>query len=342
MLIHKPIIEDSSQIKNNLFSKKFIATVVARQALFIYLKNLDIQNFLVPRFLPEGVYAPLKLANKTIHYYDYSRNFEINFDNFDFNKKNFAIHYIHPFGLYIKKNVDLLRKLKANGSTVIDDRALTLPIKNYVEFANATLYSLYKSAGIPYGGILFTDNNFIDLNSTDNFELKNKMKQNLNFYGNPNLKNTSSFKFRILNKIYGNSLDYSGLVSDLDLNKPEILDLDYINKLNYVDFDAISKKRIEIAMQYFEKLPKNLLWIKDIDACNTQSLIGFPIICNNPFDLYKKLMKKNIHSFILNKGWWFDNEPTNHLYKNHLLLPINYHFSEKDIDYIVYAVKKML
>lgn len=335
MFIHKPIIENHFTKHNNIFPKNTISTVLARQALFIYYNNIDVQNILVPRFLPEGVYAPLKQTNKTIHYYDYSQNFVINFDKVDLKGNNFAIHYIHPFGLYIKKNIDLLRHLKNSGIIIIDDRALTLPTSAYNEFANATLYSLYKSVGIPYGGIIKTEKEIFNTPTIENIDLKNKMLQNLNFYGHPNIKNYSSLKFRILNKIYGNSFDYSGIVTDMDLNNCDKLDENYIKKISQIDFDEISKKRIDIAIQYYDSLPNNFLWTNELKAFNTQSLIGFPIICKNPYYLYKKLLKKNIHSFILNKGWWFDKSPTNHLYNNHLLLPINYNFSMTDIKYIV-------
>jgi len=345
MILHK------SPIENDKFILKYAPIgsrnyfVLARQALYTYLMQCNEEIVLAPRYLAGGVYLPLIKSNKKIIYYDLKDNFEIDPNSYNLNhypKDNVIFYYIHHFGLFIKPNIEYLIKLKNEGYHIIDDRALTLPSNNYKEFADATIYSLYKLLGVPYGAFI-NSNKMIelkDLPRNDNFQIEKIMQKNLDFYGASYIQYLPSLIFRVINKIYGNSVNFNPIVeSNWDKNN-------FITKSNIldkIDFDKINEIRIELAKQYLDNLNPNCLISYNSINYLHQSMIGFPIFTNNPESTHRILISKGIHSFILKRGWWFDSpEKQWKIVNNHLLLPLHHHLGKSEVMKVSRIVNKIL
>lgn len=334
MILNKPykeryeyLVKESSNIK--------YAFTLARQALYHYLLNCSEQHVLMSRFSPLGAFIPIIQANKKIIFYDVGEEFQILTDGIpidSFDKNNTIFYYIHPFGMYISQDIHFIKDLKLNSFHVIDDRSLSLPISNYNEFADATLYSLYKSCGVPYGAYISTDKEFQVNRNCDEPSMKllhEIMNCNQAFFGSKLQKHTPLPLFLLLNKILHNKIDFNRQVEKSWNRTDCILEENIIHHLN---FEMISKRRIENASIYLENINSEYLFQLNNLSYINQSIIGFPIKTDEPERLYKYLKKHSIIPFSLRNGWWMDNNcmPTQYYYK-HLLLPIHHYLSECDV-----------
>lgn len=332
MILHKPKKEFiyNQNLNNNFDAVNYLA----RQSLYIYLINKPHSTILLPRYIPQGVYDPVIKSNKKIIYYDINEQMLIDFGNLEIDNKDTIIYYIHHFGLYIDQNIEFLNKLSKENYCIVDDRALTLPSYNYSEFADATLYSLYKLIGVSYGGVLNTKAK-IDLNYNKNFDtysvsiLEKKMNKHFNFYSSAIVNYISEIPFKILIKLFNKQLDYSPFVNQKWDKTIYQLPQDLFSK---IDFNTINQKRIELAKIYLKLLPEEYLFDIDQISYLQQSMIGFVIQLDNPHQLYNYLMKNKVHSFSLRNGWILENTQKDwNIYNKHLILPLHHGIDKKEI-----------
>ena len=346
MILHKAPKEQKSFLTDKPTLANTLFFVLARQAIYNYLLKCKEEFVLVPRYLAGGVCFPIIKSGKKRIYYDLNDKLEIESSSLQLNqysKENLIIYYIHHYGLFIKSNIDYLQKLSKQGYHIIDDRSLSLPSKNYVEFADATVYSLYKLTGVPYGAFINSrDNLYIDdsINKNCIYDIEMIMERNLKFYGAFFIKYLSGFWFRLINKLYGNSVNFNPIVENSWHANNFIAKLQV---LKYLDFEKINSKRIKLAQIYLENLTKDCIFAFDTLSYLNQSLIGFPIFTNTPELLHKHLIKNGVHTFILKRSWWFDTEEKQwEIVNNHILLPIHHYLEEKDILKVCEIINKRI
>ncbi len=347
MIHHKPQVEKWKYINTRATSRRSEAFVspMTRQALFRLLSGLKQKYVFAPRFIPAGAYHPIVLAGKEIVYYDVPSDLRIDWSSVRTtcpDPANTIVYYIHHFGLHIESNIVPLRQLQHEGYFVIDDRSLTLPTSHYSEFADATPYSFYKLVGTACGAeVRLKQRPEYDSapEAEVHDELLSLMARTLYFYGNPAVKLMPTLPFRVLNRLIARYVGFNHVIGDTKYYSAQGLPLKMQKRLSQVDYDLVTKRRIEVARRYLNRIESKFLLPLAPEAYSVQSCMGFPILVDNPGPLVKYLIRRGIYSFRFTDIWWWDknNEP-NELYNRNVLLPAHHHLRDKDVDYIIDCV----
>lgn len=347
MLSYKPPKESRKKNLSPLPNPKIFngyQSLMTRQSLFVLLSNLPQKTVILPRFVPAGVYHPLCQTGKSIIYYDVPNDLIIDtstISNLHLDPADTIFYYIHQFGVHVKANIELMNIMQSKGYFVIDDRSLTLPVQNYIESADATAYSFYKLIGLPFGGQVRTkacqSPEYIPIKG-QNAALMGKMRSSFNFFSNPVVRKMPSLPFRVYNRLLSKYVDYNHLCNGWSLQLP-MLPNKIEDKLLGIDFNRVTNQRIAIARMYYRGLDPKLLLPIPIEAVSKQSMMGFPILVNNPLQCRKQLIRKGILAFQFTKIWWWDkSHDFSDLYKRNILLPSHQYLTHKQVQYIIDCV----
>lgn len=348
MILYRPRKEpESSFCEHSGPTKGGVAfqSVMTRHSLQALYQDLPQRHVIAPRFLPVGVYRPLVNAGKVVHFYDVPNDLEVpenDILNLGLDPSDTVIHYIHQFGLFVARNIDRMKQLQKLGYYILDDRSLSLPTSAYEHFGNATAYSYYKLVGIPYGGRVLANTAELHVpdQPTDQDEaLIAGMTRQFNFYTNPAVARVPTNVFRGYNKVFSRFVEYGHLVAaTMGTRRPHIHDR-VTSMLDSIDFDAVSKRRAEIAARLYNEIhPRYMLPLSS--ACYTsQSFMAFPLLVNNAQGMLKHLVRKGITTTrFINIWWWDPTRPPNDLYNRNIVIPAHHGLSESNIDHIIAAV----
>lgn len=350
MLLYKPKIERSEYRLRSVPSRsvyKGYRSVMTRQSLRQLYHGLLQTDVILPRFVPIGVYKPIVDSGKTIHWYDVPNDLQIDQEHIRSMKLNPAttiFHYVHQFGIHVPDNVEFIRSLQREGYFIVDDRSLTLPVDKYEEFGDATAYSFYKLIGIPCGGEVRTKEvrtSVINLQDEANRRLIRKMKQNFIFYANPVNALVPSAVFRVFNRAFSRYVEYGHLVDKAFADSLPQLPEPLVQHIDNADFNAVSRRRAEIARMFYNGLSPALLLPLPLESFTRQSMMGFPILSEDPVALLKMLVRRGITTFRFTKIWWWDtSRPFCDLYVRNLLLPAHQGLSDANVRTIIRHVNE--
>jgi dTDP-4-amino-4,6-dideoxygalactose transaminase len=348
MLSYRPPLESRKNFLASPGAQSFgFQSLMTRQSLYALLHALPQRNIILPRFVPGGVYRGVQESNKRIFYYDVPTSLHIDknaIENFGLVPEETIFYYIHQFGLYVQESIDLMETMQGKGYFVVDDRSLSLPVSTYAEFADATAYSFYKLVGIPFGGQVRTKTDLsVMYKEPDDYHatLRKKMTANFRFYANPILSAVPAFPYRAYNKLFSKYVSYNCKLDSCLSESPTQLPSNIQRKLERVDFDRITDRRIEIASMLFSGLKPDVLLPLPFEAFTRQSMMGFPILVDDPVWLHKHLVRQGIFTTLFTKIWWWD--PTrdyNDLYKRNIILPAHQRLSDRQVEYIIACVNK--
>jgi len=350
MLSYRPPLESRKNFLSSPYRPSAgVQSLMTRQSLFALFHALPQRNIILPRFVPGGVYHPVQESGKRIFYYDVPTSLIINnnvIENFSLDPAETIFYYIHQFGLYIQPNIDLMEAMQRKGFFVVDDRSLSLPVKTYQEFGDATAYSFYKLVGIPFGGQVRTKTNMsVTYREPDEYNstLKRKMTANFRFYANPLLSTVPAFPYRAYNKLFSKYVSYNCILDSCLSEHPTQLPSALQRKLERVDFDRITDRRIEIAAMFFSGLDPRVLLPLPFEAFTKQSMIGFPILVDDPVWLHKRLVRQGIFTTLFTKIWWWDTtHEHSDLYKKNIVLPAHQRLTNKQVEYIIECVNSSI
>lgn len=331
------------------FSVQGYRSVMTRQSIHALLRNLPQKNAILPRFVPAGVYHPVIETKKRIFYYDVPTDLSIDEQfalSLGLDPSDTIFYYIHQFGLHLPRNIQFMRTMQHRGYYVIDDRSLSLPALLYEEFADATAYSFYKLVGLPYGGEVrtkVTPHVSYGASSEHNLALMRKMKHNYLFYSNHVLPYIPAFPYRAFNHVFSKYVKFCSL-SKAPWSDPLPLLPDALSqRLLTMDFEAVTKRRTEIAGRYYDTLDHRVLFPLPREAFIRQSAVGFPILVNDPLKLLKYLVRKGVVTTRFIDIWWWDRtQEENELYRRNILLPAHHGLSDTNVNYIVRTVNEGL
>lgn len=351
MLMYKPPIEARQNIlpsSNGYETLQGYHSIMTRQSLRALYLSLPQKNVILPRFVPVGVFKPITDAGKVIHYYDVPNDLSVDQDailKMNLDPHDTVFHYVHQFGLHIPANIEFLRVMQSRGHFIVDDRSLTLPVRDYEEFGDATAYSFYKLVGVPYGGQVRMKASararYADLDKPNRL-LMNKMSQNFYFYSNAANKAIPSLMFRMYNRLFSRYVEYGHLVNQTLQDSLPAIPKSMLDKLHRVDFDKITKRRAEIAKQYYNGINPSLLLPLPLSSFQQQSLMGFPILVDDPVTVLKGLVRKGITTFRFTKIWWWDKTRTYcDLYNRNLLLPAHQGLTDANVRTIIARVNEV-
>jgi hypothetical protein len=353
MLTYRPPIEPAKNLLSDAAAVDGAfryRSIMTRQALCALLRQLSQKNVILPRFVPAGVYHPVIETKKNIIYYDVPHHITVDRDQvlaLDLDPADTIFYYIHQFGLFIEQNIELMKQMKTRGYYVIDDRSLSLPVSHYAEFANATAYSFYKLIGLPFGGEVRVKREMVIRDADSAYEhndaLMKRMRKNFLFYSNQALTFVPSFPYRAVNRLFSRRVKFCTL-SKAPWSEPlPELPLAVTDKLDRVNFDAVTERRTEIAARYYDGLDPRVRLPLPRECFTSQSAVGFLILVSDTLRMLKYLVRRGIvTSRFVDIWWWDQNEQESDLYKRNLLLPAHQGLSDANVDYIIRTVNKGL
>lgn len=324
-------------------------SIMTRQSLRALYCSLSQKHVILPRFVPVGVYKPVTDAGKVVHFYDVPNDLNIDQEAvmaMNLDPTDTVFHYVHQFGLLVPANIDFLRAMQQKGFYVVDDRSLTLPVDDYEEFGDATAYSFYKLVGVPYGGQVRTkclsSAQYADLDRSNRL-LINKMSQSFYFYANAANTAIPALMFRVHNRIFSRYVEYGHLVGNTLQGPLPTMPVRMFDRLHRVDFNKVTKRRAEIAKQYTEGINPALQLPVPAASFERQSLMGFPILVDDPVTVLKALVRKGVTTFRFTKIWWWDKSRAYcDLYNRNLLLPAHHGLKNADVEKIIRSVNEVV
>lgn len=344
MILHKPKnIFDNEQQSNA--SKDCSIYLLARQALYFYLKENNITKAYLPEYCAYGAYTAYLALNIEIKFYKIDKY--LNIVNQDFKiEDNTIFHYIHHFGLFSQNNIDILTDLKLKGMRIIDDRALTLTEKPYKERFDSELYSLYKLCAVPAGGFLLDNGKNKKLiqqtaDSRQQTELESKMTKHFEMYSSNLMSYFNSFSMKIFGKIAASKYDYASEAENYWLDQTEPSNK-LVQLINNCDFEKTNRIAVNNAEFIFDNIDKSKLIVNSKQTYCSQALIGFPVLTDNPKALQNEMMKNGVLGFSLANGW---NPASldlgNHIIHKHYCLSCTAGLSQKELEIIVKTINKL-
>ena len=340
------MIINKSSYENCFLDKPFekeniVLYPLARQALYRFLESQSIREVYLPKHCAMGVYLPYEAAGFKINTYAYDEDFNIEVGEL---KPNTIFHYIHPMGLFIKKNILRLKDFQSNDILVIDDRALTLPVKPYSEEFSAEVYCMYKCVHVGFGGYVKSN---IEVKHETTNALDSEFLHLLNRY----FKISSSSIIKYCNTFFL-KVFYKLLLSDnkrdIEVNENwrehiSVLNSNEFEYLKQIDVKKINDIRMKHAENIFENIDERFLLTKDKSAYCSQCLIGFPVFVEDPMLFKSHLMKKGVLGFTFTREWdpmgiskqqWY--------FDKHFILPLNHNLSSKEIEKVIDATNSFL
>lgn len=322
-----------------------------RQGLYQYFQDSHFDSILLPCYIPEGIYSPFEKLGYKIYYYDIDINGEINEQNLNeyFMKYSPDIFiYIHYFGIYNIKNINLINKVKLKSTIFIEDFAHTLPHSNIVMTGDICVFSFPKMIGVTEGGLLWFNNKKLfkkckySLDDKNNKLLRRKMHFQL-IKNNIILKINNYLWEKIISMLFINIRNYYYILMNTYTGNISKISFESMNILNRADFDKIFLRRKYIASIYYNNLDKNIKINLPREYFLKQALFGFPILVKNrkAFSLF--LRKNGIKGLILNERWWFRKEGGNKdLFNYHYILPMNHYISINKIYFIINKINQFV
>lgn len=312
---------------------------LAREALFVWLKDRPERKVYLPTFCPEGVFMPYKAAGYETATYEYDPDFRIRPIEPD---RNSIFHYIHPFGLYISENIDYLEKVTKQGILSVDDRALTLFDKPYRTDFSAELYSVRKFADIPFGGLLKSS---LSVENPDpkkpNRGLIREMRRVNARSGGNIARKAGSFGYKAYYKFFVREKSLAGRISSVNYENSAPVTEKYTEKAARPDYKKIAELRRNNTELILNELHPDSILPCGKQAYTAQSILGVPLKVSEPDDFRRFLMKNGFLGFTLQNGWNPFRLDNPHPYANrHYCLPNHHRHRKEDMERLIETVNK--
>lgn len=364
MIISNKIIEKSpfkEAKRNQDFSKLKYMYPTVRQGLYQYFKFFKNLSVLLPDYVPEGVYDPFRALGFNIHFYHIYQDFTINKEEIvsliTLNKIDVFV-YIHYFGLYHKKNMEIIKKIINPNILFIEDFAHTVYSKEVPIIGDIALYSYTKMFGVYEGSLLWfrNKNYFINNNYEHITHCAKKLSRRLKisfyleyFLGNisftPQVDKIVCYLSRKVNKVMGkreDNLYYNFLMDNYTKIACRISDTT-IQLLNRVNFNGVIGKRKSNAEIYLAYLDKRFLFPIPRSYYILQALYAFPIYVESVQKFNSYLSENGIRSLNHTALWWFTSDSKKEpFFDHHSLLPTNHYLSPEKIKKIISVVNNFL
>ena len=319
-----------------------------RQGLFAYFSGKGYKRILMPDFVPEGIYDPFLRLGYEIRFYHVSMDLGIDKNELFSIGEAFSPDIfvsIHYFGVYRPGILAAAREAMPRQVIFIEDFGHTLPTASVPLTGDICCYSFTKTLGVAEGScVWFNARNYLEEcryepDNGKSRELKKRMAAKLTAETICGRFCCNRYAASAIRMLFGNRAAYypylmSHYTSSLARVSPR-----WRSILDRVDFEAVTRRRRDIARLYCEKIDPDLLLHIPKEDMTRQALFGFPLRVKerNAFDEY--LASHDIQGLILNDRWWFwrDTEPSE-LFYHHYLLPMNHYFSDKKIERVIRIV----
>ena len=289
----------------------------ARAAFLALLRTGCPHRVWMPRFICDVMLAPLKIANVECKFYDLTDSLDVA-DDVELSNGDWLL-YVNYFGLCSINVSKLLKRFSVNQIVLDFSQAFFEPPPNVL----ATIYSPRKFFGLPDGGLLVS-----------NFCIRSSEIKDVD-----SLTRASHLLRRLAEEPENGYEDYQLAEKSLADCIPKQMSKLTERILSSIDFDSVSKKRLDNFMYLHERLGVNNLM--NIDLKN----IAFAPLCY-PFRTHDVLLKKRlIDNRIFIPTYWTDavsrlsDEWSWLMIWNCLPIPIDQRYGLKEMERIVSIIQ---
>lgn len=307
---------------------------------------------LLPDYVPEGIYAPLRDAGLAIAFYPVGPDLSVDAAALKAAREaqgSDVLVYIHHFGLYREDNLRAVRAALVPGVLLIEDFALTLPNAGMDLAGDLALFSFTKMLGVAEGGLVwFRDRDLMEPPAPAAHAtaaagaaaiLAARMGANLAFEDwiqrwrpSPGIQ---ALARRALGKRIGYyphlTRHYREIDAPVSATSRRILES--------LDFEAVLIRRREIARLYLAGLQPRFHLGAPEEAYLRQALVAFPIKVDDQDLFHAYLARHGVLGFRLTDRWWFrEDAGPGELYHRHYLLPANHYLTDREIQAVIACV----
>jgi dTDP-4-amino-4,6-dideoxygalactose transaminase len=321
-----------------------------RQGLYAYFKDRGKKRVLLPEFVPEGIYDPFLRLGFDIRFYGVTKDLEI--DNKEISAAVAAFSpdvfvYIHFFGVYRQGVLDAVKRAVGGDAIFVEDFGHTLPAEGDALTGDLCCYSFTKTLGVAEGSLVWFNNK--TLLTPCVYEPENRTSRTLSkrLAASLALENyhsrwaVSGGLWSFVRLLRGKKAAYYPYLMEHYAGCRARVSGRSLSIIDRVDFEAVTRRRRDIAALYCEKLDPGVLMNIPKQEMTRQSLFGFPVRVKERQHLDVFLASRNIQGLILNDRWWFrkDKEPGD-LFNQHYLLPMNHYLPDRKIEQVIDAVNE--
>lgn len=307
----------AEQYFSDEYHKESIALNTARNCLRYLIKNNNIKRLLMPKYLCSCLTDVCKQENVEISFYNITKKLEPQIEDYNQNSYVYIINY---FGQLYD---EYLQNLKYRFTNLIVDN-----VQSFFQRPIAgidTIYTCRKYFGVSDGAYLYTNSKPIIGGILKDYSydrlrfLAGRFEKSGNkffdeFHKNENILETENIKF----------------MSDMTHNI-----------LRSIDYEFVKNRRTKNYNYLFDKLEKiNKLCLKRIEGA-----FAYPLYIENGNELRKKLIANKIYVPTLWPNVIKDELKGTLEYDmalNILPLPCDQRYDEKDMEYIVETIYKLL
>lgn len=348
-----------------------------RQGLYRFLTQGSSRSrwrrALLPDYVPEGVYAPLKDAGLDIAFYPVGLDLSVDAAALKAARAaqdSDVLVYIHHFGLYREDNLAAVRAALVPGMLFIEDFAMTLPNAGMEMAGDLALFSFTKMLGVTDGGMVwFRDRDLLDPASDEGDAevvagqggegagavpgakgiagvgddpariLIERMESNLAFEDWIQRWRPRPALQTLVRRLLGKRIGY---YAQLTRHYREIgapVSEASRRLLETVDFEAVLARRREIARLYLAGLDARFQLGAPTEAYLKNALAAFPIKVDDQTRFHAFLAKQGILGFRLTDCWWFkEGEGRSELFRRHYLLPTTHYLEDREVLAVIACV----
>ncbi len=303
--------------RNNLYYEDAVALNCGRNCLEYVIRVKNIKKIKLPYYLCSTVRDKCDELGVEINYYHINDKFIPILDSILEDEWVYVVNY---YGLLHKDDI-LDINTKCSHRLIVDNSQAFFkkPLNDII-----TLYTCRKFFGVPDGAYLYIDK-----------LLEEDLPVDISY----NRMNFLLGRFELgAEKFYSEYVNNNEFFSNEPLKKMSKLTE---NLLRVVDYDFVKKARTK----NFQKLNENLAGINELQLENIEGAFAYPLLISNGIEVKSKLIKKKIYIPTLwNDGLEKLNENDLETYyiNNILPIPCDQRYDEKDMEYIIKSIYKLL
>ncbi|GEM_PF-2592272 len=312
---------------------------------------------LLPDYVPEGIYAPLRDAGLSIAFYPVGLDLSVDADALKSARAaqdSDVVVYIHHFGLYREDNLRAVRAALVPGVLLIEDFALTLPNAGMDLSGDLALFSFTKMLGVADGGLVwFRDRDLMELPlptasigkqgvavvNERGRTLVARMAANLAFEDWIQRWRPSPRIQALVRRLLGKRVSYYPHLTRHYRTIDAPVSAESLRVLESMDFEAVLSRRREIVRLYLAGLEARFQLGAPVEAYLRQALVAFPIQVDDQDRFHAYLAHRGFLGFRLTDSWWFqDGVRPSDLHRRHYLLPAVHYLADREIQAVIACV----
>ncbi|MDF2877903.1 MAG: hypothetical protein K0S30_999 [Clostridia bacterium] len=333
---------------NNFNETNTILLYGGQSAIEFILQDIELKEdewILLPSYLCPTILYKFKNKNVNTLFYEINEDLSINIKSISKLIRKFnvqALFFIDYFGFYHnKQTLDYLKRLKDKGILLIEDAVQMLWFSRKSRFIGDYIFNSYRK-------FFPSDGSIVLLSEKQHLEYKIIEDNYNNLILEARVKKTQYVKNHT-----GKEEDFLNKFVEADewyYKREDINGIDERSKefLSHVDYEKIKEQRIENYNYLYDRLIENnkVKILFDKEKIEDNVPLAFPVLINHRDVVRKELRVFNIYCPVhwdITREEWSENFPKSiKISKSILSIPIDWRYSKKDMDYLIYKFNGIL